>query len=447
MFEKILIANRGEIALRILRACQELNIKTVVVYSQADSNAKYVQLADEKVCIGSPPSSSSYLNIPAIISACEITKAQAIHPGFGFLSENAQFARCVEESGFIFIGPNHKTIELMGNKINAKQAMMAANLPTITGYNHNISNDKQALTMAQEIGYPLILKAAAGGGGRGMKIVNNDHELLENLATTKYEASINFNNDEIYAETYLDSPRHIEVQILADQYGNVIHLGDRDCSMQRRQQKVIEEASAINISNANKQQIYEASIQACQSINYIGAATLEFLYQNDKFYFMEMNTRLQVEHTVTEMVTNIDIVKEQIYIASGEKLRYSQSNVQLQGHAIECRINAESPDTFIPSPGIIKSLHFPGGNGVRVESHISNNYEVTPYYDSMIAKIIVHAENRKAAIKKMLTALAETEIVGIDTNILLHHKLLTNQNFINTPQSINFLENLLANNG
>jgi acetyl-CoA carboxylase biotin carboxylase subunit len=443
MFEKILIANRGEIALRILRACRELGIKTVIVYSEADRDARYVKLADEKICIGPAASSSSYLNIPAIISACEITKAQAIHPGFGFLSENANFARCVEDSGFIFIGPRHTTMEIMGNKISAKKAMIEAGIPVVSGSVNNIKNDDEALEVAKKIGYPLLLKAAAGGGGRGMRVVYNDEDMLLNLAITKQEALNYFKDDSVYAEQYLANPRHIEIQVLADEYGNVIHLGDRDCSMQRRHQKVIEEAMALDIPIAKKDKIYEACINACKLIKYRGAGTLEFLYENDNFYFIEMNTRVQVEHTITEMVTGIDIIKEQIYIASGEKLRYKQEDIKFNGHAIQCRINAEDPFSFIPSPGKIISVKFPGGNGVRVDSHIENDYVVPPYYDSMIAKIIVHSENRRLAIKKMLEALSETKIDGIKTNIPLHIKLLSNIDFMRNPQSIHFLENLL----
>jgi acetyl-CoA carboxylase biotin carboxylase subunit len=443
MFEKILIANRGEIALRILRTCKELGIKTVLLYSQADRHVKYLKLADETVCIGPAASINSYLNIPAIISACEITKAQAIHPGFGFLSENANFARCVEDSGFIFIGPRHHTMEVMGNKISAKKAMIEAGIPVVAGSINNIENDDCALKIAKEIGYPLLLKAAAGGGGRGMRVVHNDEELLRNLAITKQEALNYFKDDTVYAEQYLANPRHIEIQVLADEYGNIVHLGDRDCSMQRRHQKIIEEACALDIPLEQKEQIYAACINACKSINYRGAGTLEFLYENGAFYFIEMNTRVQVEHTITEMITGINIIKEQIYIASGEKLRYSQQDIKFNGHAIECRINAEDPFSFIPSPGKISLLDFPGGNGVRVDSHVENGYIVPPYYDSMIAKIIVHSENRSCAIKKMLNALHETRIEGIKTNIPLHIALLNQIDFIRNPQSIHFLENLL----
>lgn len=443
MFEKILIANRGEIALRILRACQELGIKTVVVYSEADKDAKYVQLADETVCIGPAASNASYLNIPAIISACEITKAQAIHPGFGFLSENSDFARCVEESGFVFIGPRHSTMEIMGNKISAKKAMIEAGIPVVSGSPNTISNDDEALAIAKKLGYPLLIKAAAGGGGRGMRVVYNDEELVRNLAVTKQEALNYFKDDSVYIEQYLENPRHIEIQVLADEYGNVIHLGDRDCSIQRRNQKIIEEAVALDIPAEAKNKVFEAAIRACKAINYRGAGTLEFLYENGKFYFIEMNTRVQVEHTITEMVTGVDIIKEQIYIASGEKLRYQQEDIKINGHAIQCRINAEDPFSFIPSPGEITSVSFPGGNGVRVDSHIVNNYRVPPYYDSMIAKIIVHSEDRNKAIQKMLAALRETRIEGVKTNIPLHIKLLQNIDFIRNPQSIHFLESII----
>ncbi len=448
MFEKILIAARGEIAIRILRACRELGIKTVAIYSLADSDAKYVKLADESVCIGPANAKQSYLNIPAIISAAEITNTQAIHPGYGFLSENAEFAKCVEESGFVFIGPRHESIALMGDKIKAKDAMIKANMPVVSGSDGElggslINNQK----IANKIGYPIIIKAVAGGGGRGMRVVHQENELENAINITKMEAKNAFNNDAIYLEKFLAKPRHIEIQILADEYGNVIHLGERDCSTQRRHQKIIEEAPAVGISREKCEKIAKICIDACKLIKYRGAGTFEFLYENEEFYFIEMNTRIQVEHTVTEMITGVDLVQEQIYIASGERLRYTQDMIKFQGHAIQCRINAEDPFSFAPSPGVITWCHFAGGNDVRIDSHIYTGYKVSPYYDSLIAKIIVHADNRKFAINKMKNALLESNFIGIKTNVPLHLEILNHYEFNQGAQSIHYLEQYLLDNG
>jgi acetyl-CoA carboxylase biotin carboxylase subunit len=446
MFEKILIANRGEIALRILRAARELGIKTVSIYSQADKDAKYVKLADESVCIGPAKSSDSYLNIPSIIAAAEITNAEAIHPGFGFLSENADFASKVEASGFTFIGPRADAIAIMGDKVKAKEAMIKASVPVVPGSEGELPLDfKEVKKIAKNVGYPIIIKAVAGGGGRGMRVVHQEEDLQQALDITKSEAQAGFGNPAVYMEKFLTKPRHIEIQILADEYGNVIYLGERDCSMQRRHQKIIEEAPAIGITQEMREQIGHACIQACKKIKYRGAGTFEFLFEDGKFYFIEMNTRVQVEHTITEMITGIDIVKEQIYIASGEKLRYTQDDVKLTGHAIQCRINAEDPYTFVPSPGKIELCHFPGGYGVRVDSHVYTGYSVPPFYDSMIAKIITHSENRTHAINKMKNALTECTFNGIKTNIPLHLELLKDNGFNEKPQSIHYLEQYLKN--
>lgn len=446
MFEKILIANRGEIALRVQRACRELGIKSVVVFSEADRDAKYVKLADEAVCIGPARSAQSYLNIPSIIAACEITNAQAVHPGFGFLSENAEFAKRVEESGFVFIGPRHESISIMGDKVKAKEAMIKAGVPVVPGSDGELPyNDNEVIKIAKKVGYPVIIKAVAGGGGRGMRVVHEESELINALQITRSEAEAGFGNPAVYMERYLTKPRHIEIQILADEYGSVIYLGERDCSMQRRHQKVIEEAPAPGITPEERQRIGESCAEACRQIGYRGAGTFEFLYENGEFFFIEMNTRVQVEHTITEMITGIDIVKEQIYIASGAKLRYTQDDVKLTGHAIQCRINAEDPYTFIPSPGKIDACHFAGGNGVRIDSHVYSGYTVPPYYDSMIAKIITYSENRQDAIHKMLGALKETSFVGIKTNIPLHQEMLQEHGFVNGEQSIHYLENYLKN--
>ncbi len=446
MFEKILIANRGEIALRIQRACRTLGIKSVVIYSEADKDAKYVKIADEAVCIGPAKSSQSYLHVPSIIAAAEITNAQAIHPGYGFLSENAEFARRVEGSGFVFIGPRPENIATMGDKVKAKEAMIKAGIPVVPGSEGELPlNDKEVIKIARKVGYPVIIKAAAGGGGRGMRVVTKEEDLLSLLEVTRAEALAGFGNPAVYMERYLTKPRHIEIQILADEYGNVIHLGERDCSMQRRHQKVIEEAPGVGITEKMRKAIGEACVKACKAIKYRGAGTFEFLFENGEFFFIEMNTRVQVEHTVTEMITGIDIVKEQIYIASGEKLRYKQSKIVFKGHAIECRINAEDPYTFVPSPGKIEHCHFAGGNGIRIDSHVYSGYSVPPFYDSMIGKIIAHGENRTETINRMKGALLETTFKGIKTNIPLHLDLLDNHGFCEGAQSIHYLENYLKN--
>jgi acetyl-CoA carboxylase biotin carboxylase subunit len=444
MLEKVVIANRGEIALRILRACKELGIKTVAVHSQADAQLMHVHLADESVCIGPNNSTDSYLHIPAIISAAEVTNASAIHPGYGFLSENANFAEQVERSGFIFVGPSANVIRIMGDKVAAIEAMRKAGVPTVPGSNGELTNyhtkNKQ---IAQEIGYPVIIKAAGGGGGRGMRVVHNSENLLESIELTKAESLAAFNNSSVYLEKYLQNPRHVEVQVLADIHGNAICLGDRDCSLQRRHQKVIEEAPAPLINEEKRQQILESCIQACMNLGYLGAGTFEFLYEDGEFYFIEMNTRVQVEHPVTEMISGIDIVKEQLRIASGLPLKIKQSEVELQGCSIECRINAEDPDNFMPSPGTITQFHAPGGNGIRVDTHLYSGYSIPPYYDSLIAKIISFAPDRATAIARMLNALDETVIEGIKTNIPLHQKLLRDPNFTKGGVSIHYLENLL----
>lgn len=446
MFEKVLIANRGEIALRVQRACRELGIKSVAIYSEADKNAKYVKLADESVCIGPAKSSLSYLHIPSIIAAAEITNAQAIHPGYGFLSENAEFAKRVEGSGFIFIGPRSDAIAAMGDKVKAKEAMIRAGVPVVPGSDGELPLDsKEVIKIAKKVGYPVIIKAVSGGGGRGMRVVREESELIKALEITRSEALSGFGNPAVYLEKYLENPRHIEVQILADEYGNIIHLGERDCSMQRRHQKVIEEAPAPGITAKMRKEIGNVCVRACKLIKYRGAGTFEFLFENGRFYFIEMNTRVQVEHTITEMITGIDIVKEQLYIASGEKLRYKQSDIEFKGHSIQCRINAEDPFTFIPSPGKIEQCHFAGGNGVRVDSHVYAGYTVPPYYDSMIAKLIVHSENRKEAINRMKGVLLETSFSGIKTNIPLHLEMLNEAGFCEGSRSIHYLENYLKN--
>jgi acetyl-CoA carboxylase biotin carboxylase subunit len=445
MFNKVVIANRGEIALRVLRACRELGIKTVAVYSEADKSLKHVLLADESVCIGPAQSAQSYLNMPSIISAAEVTDATAIHPGYGFLSENADFAEQVEESGFTFIGPKSETIKLMGDKVSAIRAMKEAGIPCVPGSDGSIGNDnKTNAAIAKKIGYPVIIKATGGGGGRGMRVVHNEAALFSAISITKSEAKTAFGNDAVYMEKFLEHPRHIEIQVVADVHGNVIHLGERDCSMQRRHQKIIEEAPAFGISDEEREKIGNICVEACKKINYRGVGTFEFLYENGEFYFIEMNTRVQVEHPVTEMVTGIDIVKTQILLATGQKLPWKQKDIKINGHAIECRINAEDPKTFMPSPGTIKLWHPPGGIGVRYDSHIYSGYQVPPYYDSMIAKIICHAATREDAIKKMLGALEETVVDGIKTNIPLHQEIFQHFAFKKGGTDINYLENRLG---
>jgi len=445
MIEKLVIANRGEIALRIQRACRELGIKTVAVHSEADRDLKHVRLADESVCIGPAASSGSYLQTPSIISAAEVTDAVAIHPGYGFLSENADFAERVEQSGFIFVGPKPETIRLMGDKITAIEAMKAAGVPCVPGSDGPLTDDKsECIRLAQMIGYPVIIKASGGGGGRGMRVVHSEAALLNAIALTRAEAGATFGNDTVYMEKYLQNPRHVEFQVLADTHGNAIHLGERDCSMQRRHQKVVEEAPAPEITTELRNKIGERCAEACRQIGYRGAGTFEFLYEDGEFYFIEMNTRVQVEHPVTEMITGVDIVKEQLLIADGMKLSYKQSDIQIRGHAIECRINAEDPVNFIPSPGEITRLHLPGGPGIRVDTHIYAGYKVPPYYDSMIGKLIAHGENRNAAIARMHTALSEMVIDGIKTNIPLHQDIMRDQKFITGGANIHYLEKKLG---
>jgi acetyl-CoA carboxylase biotin carboxylase subunit len=445
MLNKIVIANRGEIALRILRACKELGIKTVAVHSTADRDLMHVRLADESVCIGPPAASESYLSIPAIISAAEITDAVAIHPGYGFLAENADFAEQVEISGFIFIGPRPETIREMGDKVAAINAMKRLSIPCVPGSSEPIGSDnEQALRMAQEIGYPIIIKAAGGGGGRGMRVVHTESHLLNAIAMTRNEARTAFNNDKIYMEKYLQTPRHIEIQVLGDGQGNAIHLGERDCSMQRRHQKIIEEAPAPGITPEQREAIGERCAQACRDMKYRGAGTFEFLYENGEFYFIEMNTRVQVEHPVTEMITGIDIVKEQLSIAAGNKLSFTQADVKITGHAIECRINAEDPRTFMPCPGTITHFHPPGGPGIRLDSHIYSSYKVPPYYDSLIAKVIAHGETREFALARMRSALDEMVVDGIKTNLTLHQDILRDSSFNTGGTNIHYLERWLT---
>ena len=443
--KKVLIANRGEIALRILRACKELDIQTVAVYSTADKDLKHVRLADEAVCIGPHPSINSYLNIPAIISAAELTHADAIHPGYGFLSENADFADQVEQSGFIFIGPRSENIKVMGDKVAAIEAMQNSGVPCVPGSNGALDNNaKKSLKIAKEIGLPIIIKASGGGGGRGMRVVESEKDLASSIELTKTEALSFFGNDEVYMEKFLKTPRHVEVQVLADQHGNAIHLGERDCSMQRRHQKVVEEAPAPGISEQLRNKIGSICAEACKQINYRGAGTFEFLFDNDEFYFIEMNTRVQVEHPVTEMITGVDIVREQILIAGGDKLSLTQDQVQIRGHAVECRINAEDPVTFMPSPGKITQYHAAGGLGVRIDSHVYNGYNVPPYYDSMIGKVITFGENRTNAIIKMQNALDEMVIDGIKTNIPLQRKIMADKTFKKGGMNIHYLEKMLG---
>ena len=445
MLEKIVIANRGEIALRILRACREMGIKTVAVHSTADNNLKHVLLADETVCIGPPASTDSYLNMPAIISAAEVTDATGIHPGYGFLSENADFAERVESSGFTFIGPRPDAIRLMGDKVSAIRSMKKAGVPCVPGSDGPLGEDAdENMRLARDIGYPIIIKASGGGGGRGMRVVHSEASLVAAITVTKAEARAAFNNDVVYMEKFLEEPRHIEFQILADEHGNVIHLGERDCSMQRRHQKVIEEAPAPGITEEQRQRIGARCVQACKDIGYRSAGTFEFLYENDEFYFIEMNTRLQVEHPVTEMITGIDIVRQQFLIASGEPLKIAQEDVRFQGHAIECRINAEDPKNFMPSPGLITLWHPPGGPGIRVESHIYSGYRVPPFYDSMIGKLIAHGETRDVAVARMRNALSEVVIEGIKTNIPLHQEIFQHAAFQAGGTDIHYLEKRLG---
>ena len=444
MFKKVLIANRGEIALRIHRACKELGIKTVAVYSTADQDLMHVKLADESVCIGPANSAQSYLSIPAVISAAEIAHVDAIHPGYGFLAENADFAERVEQSGFAFIGPTSETIRLMGNKVSAIEVMRKSDVPCIPGSNGALSNNAdENLKIAKKIGFPIMIKAAGGGGGRGMRVVHDEDKLADAIAMTQTEAGAAFGNDEVYMEKFLENPRHIEIQVLGDGQGHAIYLGERDCSMQRRHQKILEEAPAPGITAEQRKIIGAVCVKACLEINYKSAGTFEFLYQDGAFYFIEMNTRIQVEHPVTEMITDVDIVKAQIKIAAGEKLPYVQSDVRFNGHSIECRINAEDPYTFLPSPGNINIYHAPGGMGVRMDTHIYNNYRVPPYYDSLVAKLIVHATTRENAINRMRNALEETVIEGIKTNIPLHQDLMNDQNFQKGSQNIHYLEKKL----
>ncbi len=445
MFEKILIANRGEIALRIQRACREMGIRTVVVYSEADTEAKYVKLADEAVCIGPPPASQSYLNIPAIISAAEVTDAEAIHPGYGFLSENADFADKVERSGFVFIGPRPENIRLMGDKVSAKNAMNKAGVPCVPGSEGTLPEDpKEIVRIARKVGYPVIIKAAGGGGGRGMRVVHTEAALLNAVNMTRSEAAAAFSNPMVYMEKYLENPRHIEIQVLADTHKNTVHLGERDCSLQRRHQKVIEEAPAPDLSVKLRDKIGERCVEACRKIGYRGAGTFEFLYEKDEFFFIEMNTRVQVEHPVTELITGIDIVQQQIHIAAGEKLPFRQRDIPFRGHAIECRINAEDPYKFTPSPGRISSYHAPGGPGIRVDSHVYQGYTVPPNYDSMVGKVIAFGATREQAIRRMRVALSEMVVEGVKTNIPLHQDLLHDTRFLRGGVSIHYLEQKLA---
>lgn len=445
MFEKILIANRGEIALRIQRACREMGIKTVVVHSEADRDAKYVRLADESVCIGPAPARDSYLNMPALISAAEVTDAEAIHPGYGFLAENADFAERVEKSGFVFIGPRPETIRLMGDKVSAKRAMIEAGVPVVPGSEGALPDDPQEiLRMGTEVGYPVIIKAAGGGGGRGMRVVYTEAALLNAVTMTRSEAAAAFNNPEVYMEKFLENPRHIEIQILADGGRNAVWLGERDCSMQRRHQKIIEEAPAPGIARRLIERIGERCAEACRKMGYRGAGTFEFLYEDGEFFFIEMNTRIQVEHTITEMITGIDLVQQQILIAAGEKFTLRQRDIEFKGCAIECRINAEDPFKFTPSPGRITNWHTPGGPGVRMDSHVFSGYTVPPNYDSMIAKLITYGSTRKQAIARMDIALSEMAVEGILTNIPLHRELMQDARFVEGGTSIHYLEHKLS---
>jgi acetyl-CoA carboxylase, biotin carboxylase subunit len=445
MIKKVLIANRGEIALRVHRACRELGIATVAVYSTADADLMHVKLADEAVCIGPANSHDSYLNIPAVISAAEVTNADAIHPGYGFLAENPDFAEQVENSGFVFIGPTAETIVTMGNKVAAIAAMQKLNIPCIPGSGGALDNDEaKNLALAADIAYPVIIKAAGGGGGRGMRVVMQEEDLIHSIATTKTEAAAAFGNDEVYMEKFLQHPRHIEIQVIGDGRGHAIHLGERDCSMQRRHQKVVEEAPAPGITDEQRHTIGARCVKACEDMRYRGAGTFEFLYEDGEFYFIEMNTRIQVEHPVTEMITGIDIVKEQLLVASGEPLSYCQEDVVIKGHAIECRINAEDPDTLLPCPGLVDIFHAAGGFGVRIDSHLYDNYKVPPYYDSLIGKLIAHADTREIALARMQNALVETVVEGIKTNLPLHQKIMADEKFQEGCQNIHYLEKMMG---
>ncbi|HHG4388135.1 TPA: acetyl-CoA carboxylase biotin carboxylase subunit [Pseudomonas aeruginosa] len=445
MLEKVLIANRGEIALRILRACKELGIKTVAVHSTADRELMHLSLADESVCIGPAPAAQSYLQIPAIIAAAEVTGATAIHPGYGFLAENADFAEQIERSGFTFVGPTAEVIRLMGDKVSAKDAMKRAGVPTVPGSDGPLPEDEEtALAIAREVGYPVIIKAAGGGGGRGMRVVYDESELIKSAKLTRTEAGAAFGNPMVYLEKFLTNPRHVEVQVLSDGQGNAIHLGDRDCSLQRRHQKVIEEAPAPGIDEKARQEVFARCVQACIEIGYRGAGTFEFLYENGRFYFIEMNTRVQVEHPVSEMVTGVDIVKEMLRIASGEKLSIRQEDVVIRGHALECRINAEDPKTFMPSPGKVKHFHAPGGNGVRVDSHLYSGYSVPPNYDSLVGKVITYGADRDEALARMRNALDELIVDGIKTNTELHKDLVRDAAFCKGGVNIHYLEKKLG---
>ena len=444
MLKKVLIANRGEIALRVLRACREMGIATVAVHSEADKDSLHVKLADESVCIGPAPSPQSYLNIPAIIAAAEVTGADAVHPGYGFLAENANFAEQVEQSGFIFIGPRADTIRLMGDKVSAKQAMQEAGVPCVPGSDGALPDDPETIIKtAAEVGYPVIIKASGGGGGRGMRVVESEEDLIKSVEMTKAEAGAAFGNPMVYMERYLQRPRHVEIQVLADEHGNAIYLGERDCSMQRRHQKVIEEAPAPGITAREREKIGKACVEACKRIGYRGAGTFEFLYEGGEFFFIEMNTRVQVEHPVTELISGVDIVQEQLRVAAGEKLQYKQKDIVLEGHAFECRINAEDPYNFIPSPGLIESCHLPGGFGIRVDSHIYQGYRIPPNYDSLIGKICVHGKTREQAMAKMRVAMAELAITGIKTNADLHRDLFRDPGFSDGGVSIHYLEQWL----
>ena len=444
MLEKVLIANRGEIALRILRACKELGIKTVAVHSAIDANLKSVKLADEAICIGPNPSTQSYLNVPSIISAMELTNATAVHPGYGFLAENADFAEQVVKSGFIFIGPPADVIRVMGDKVEAIKAMKRVGVPTVPGSDGPLGNNPQELqVIAERIGYPVIIKASAGGGGRGMRVVRDPKNLIQAISITQAEATSAFGDGTVYMEKFLTAPRHVEIQVLADGHGHAVHLGDRDCSLQRRHQKVLEEAPAPGIPNSIRQKIYDSCVAACHEIGYLGAGTFEFLFEDDNFYFIEMNTRVQVEHPVSEMITGIDIVKEQLRIAGGHALSFQQKDIKMKGHAFECRINAEDPISFLPQPGVIRSFHAPGGIGVRVDSHIYNGYSVPPHYDSLLGKLITHGSDRESALLRMMTALDEMVVEGIKTNIELHADLVRDPAIREGGVDIHYLEKKL----